>query len=95
MRGNGSEHHFTEISKSDYSMIMRTLFIIPLVLMALVSSLSWGADFGKGVTAYHSDDFEIALREWTPFAEQGDAIAQYNLGQMYRRGEGVVQDYKI
>ncbi len=26
-------------------------------------------------------------------AEQGDASAQYNLGQMYARGQGVPQDY--
>jgi antitoxin component YwqK of YwqJK toxin-antitoxin module len=35
-------YHFTEISKSDYSLSMRTLFIIPLVLMSLVSLPSWG-----------------------------------------------------
>ena len=34
--------HFTEISKSDYSLSMRTLFIIPLVLMSLMSFPSWG-----------------------------------------------------
>ena len=34
--------HFTEIPQSDYSLIMRTLFIIPLVLMSLVSFPSWG-----------------------------------------------------
>ena len=34
--------HFTDISKSDYSLSMRTLFIIPLVLMSLVSFPSWG-----------------------------------------------------
>ena len=34
--------HFTEISKSDYSLSMRTIFIIPLVLMSLVSFPSWG-----------------------------------------------------
>jgi len=27
-------------------------------------------------------------------AEQGDVGAQYNLGNMYRKGEGVLQDYK-
>ena len=27
-------------------------------------------------------------------AEQGDAQAQFNLGEMYRTGEGVAQDYK-
>ena len=34
--------HFTEIPKSDYSLSMRTLFIMPLVLMSLVSFPSWG-----------------------------------------------------
>jgi uncharacterized protein len=27
-------------------------------------------------------------------AEQGDALAQYNLGRMYETGEGVPKDYK-
>ncbi len=34
-----------------------------------------------------------ALREWRPLAEQGDAKAQYNLGFMYRKGQGMPQDY--
>ena len=34
-----------------------------------------------------------ALSEWTPLAEQGRASAQFNLGQLYRRGQGVPQDY--
>ena len=37
-----SAPHFTEISKSDYSLRMRTLFIKPLVLIFLVSLPSWG-----------------------------------------------------
>ena len=32
-------------------------------------------------------------REWRPLAEQGDAVAQNNLGVMYSKGEGVTQDY--
>jgi TPR repeat protein len=94
MRGNGSEHHSTKMSKSDYSLNMRTLFIIALLLVSLVSSPSWGADFDKGFAAYDRGDFEIALRKWTPLAEQGDADAQFNLGFMYRNGFGVLQDYK-
>ena len=27
-------------------------------------------------------------------AEQGSAVAQFNLGTMYDNGEGVIQDYK-
>jgi uncharacterized protein len=34
-----------------------------------------------------------ALREWTPLAEQGDADAQSNLGFLYVKGQGVLQDY--
>jgi len=33
------------------------------------------------------------VKWYTLAAEQGDARAQYNLGQMYRKGEGVSQDY--
>ena len=52
------------------------------------------ADFQKGLTAAQSGDFATALREWKPLAKQGYAYAQYNLGQMYRRGQGVPQDYE-
>jgi TPR repeat protein len=71
------------------------------LLTALVVIVSLGtagsvcaADFAKGLRAAQSGDFATALREWTVLAEQGDAKAQYNLGVMYRRGQGVVQDYK-
>ena len=48
----------------------------------------------KALAAYNKKDYETALREWRPLAEQGYANAQYNLGVMYDRGEGVPQDYK-
>jgi len=60
----------------------------------MLSPISWGADFNKGVDAYERGDYATALREWTPFAEQGDAYAQYNLGVMYDSGKGVLQDHK-
>ncbi len=51
------------------------------------------ADFNAGVAAYKRGDYATALREWRPLAKQGNADAQYNLGQMYRYGYGVPQDY--
>ncbi len=45
-----------------------------------------------GVAAYKWGAYGIALREWRPLAEQGNAKAQYNLGLMYRNGHGVPQD---
>ena len=50
-------------------------------------------DFDRGSAAYQTGDFATAMKEWRPLAEQGDAVAQYNLGTMYDNGDGVVQDY--
>ena len=69
---------------------------ICLTIAVLLGSagLSWSADFKKGLTAYKSGDFATALREWTPLVKQGNATAQNNLGLMYAKGQGVLQDYK-
>ena len=60
--------------------------------MKLLTSLMVGAffmfgavsaqaqDFDRGLAAAQSGDFATALKEWRPLAEQGDALAQYNLG---------------
>ena len=51
------------------------------------------AAFNAGAAAYKRGDYATALREWRPLAEQGHAKAQYSLGNMYRDGLGVPQDY--
>ncbi len=50
------------------------------------------ADIQEGYADAQRGDYATALREWRPLAEQGDADAQYNLGFMYDKGEGVPQD---
>ena len=67
-----------------------------LTLAVLLGSagMSASADFQKGLTAAQSGDFATALREWKPLAEQGNADAQRSLGEMYRQGNGVRQNYK-
>jgi len=73
---------------------MNRLLILPVLLLTLlVGNPAFSADFQKGLTAAESGDFATALREWTPLAEQGNANAQYNLGYMYEKGEGISQDY--
>lgn len=69
-------------------------FIFPLLLSIALSPLSWSADYLKGLTAAQNGDFATALREWTPLAEQGNVLAQYNLGVFYSKGRGVPQDFK-
>lgn len=48
-----------------------------------------------GSDAYQRGDFAAALRQYRPLAEQGDATAQYVLGRMYARGQGVPKDYAL
>jgi TPR repeat protein len=62
------------------------------VLVMLVVWPAW-ADFQDGMDAYNRGDYATTLEEWRPLAEQGDALAQNNLGWMYYNGYGVPQDY--
>ena len=50
-------------------------------------------DFQKGFAAYNAGDYATPLQEWRPLAEQGNADAQGNIGVMYDKGKGVLQDY--
>ncbi len=51
------------------------------------------ADFQAGKAVLHSKDYATELRKWEALAKQGDAKAQYSLGQLYRSGHGVGRDY--
>lgn len=50
-------------------------------------------DFDKGFAAYERGDYQAAVRQWRPLAQNGDAKAQFELGLMYRYGLGVDRDY--
>lgn len=52
------------------------------------------SDYNKGVAAYLAGDFDTALQWYLAAAQQGHANAQYNLGNMYREGEGTRRDAK-
>ena len=65
---------------------------LAVVVALLFSAGSAWADFDDGVAAFHRGDYETAFREWLPYAEQGDAFAQYSLGIMYKEGTGVPQN---
>ena len=45
---------------------------------------------GKCSASYDAGDYETAIREFRPLAEQGNAAAQNNLGQIYERFGGVL-----
>lgn len=47
----------------------------------------------EGLRAYAQRNYVLALRYWGPLAQRGDAAAQYNVGRLYARGEGVGRDF--
>jgi TPR repeat protein len=71
--------------------IHKTLWAAAAVI-ALASFPSW-ADVAEGVAAYSRGDYATALAELETAADQGDAVAQFNLGLIYYYGHGVPQDY--
>ncbi len=61
-------------------------------LVCMLAAPTW-ADFQAGLDAYERGDYDTAMKEWRPLAEQGLAAAQTNLGAMYINGEGVRRNY--
>lgn len=51
------------------------------------------ADTKAGVDAWQRGDYTKAVAEWRGPALQGDADAQFNLGQAYKLGRGVPADF--
>jgi TPR repeat protein len=73
--------------------------VAALMLAASSAGLVAAGPFEAAVAAYekglaaHEKAYATALRLLRPLAEQGNAVAQYNLGVMYAQGQGVSQDY--
>ncbi len=70
---------------------MRRVLLAIVLAFGFVSPV-W-ADFQAGLDASKRGDFTTALREWKPLAEAGNADAQYNLGYLYEKGQGVAKDF--
>ena len=62
-----------------------------MLSIVYLATPAW-ADFRAGMDAYHHSDYATALREWQPLAEQGQAVAQYQIGLLYANGKGVTKD---
>jgi TPR repeat protein len=67
-------------------------FCAALILGATVAAWPAVAGFEEGVRAYLAQDYETALKEWRPLAEQGNAPAQFGMGLSYENGRGVERD---
>jgi len=63
------------------------------LLTLLISTSCAVSPFEESGKAYERGDYATAFRLMKPLAEQGDAQAQFNLGLLYNKGQGVPQDY--
>ena len=66
--------------------------ILVAAFLALVPCAALAGPFEDGWAASQRGDYATALKYWRPLAEQGVVEAQHNLGEMYRKGEGVPQN---
>lgn len=56
---------------------------------------AYSADSAAGLQAYRKKDYATAFREWKAAAEKGQAKAQFNLGMLYLKGQGVGKDPQL
>jgi TPR repeat protein len=76
-------------------MDIKKIIIGSTLLLLLGNGTAVAADLVKGIGAFKSGKYKTALAELRPLAEQGDDMAQYILGAMYRLGKGVPMNEKI
>ncbi|MGH8120227.1 MAG: hypothetical protein ACRESK_06395 [Gammaproteobacteria bacterium] len=73
---------------------MKKTYIV-LLLTLMVTGVA-RADFNDGVVAYIAGDYEAAYNTMISIAktDEGNALAQYYLGMMYLKGQGVEKNYE-
>ena len=71
--------------------VIRTVLLAAIIAMG-VGGVAVAGPFEDATAAYERQDYATAMRLWQPLAEQGDADAQFILGYMYNKGEGVAEN---
>lgn len=71
---------------------LRAAFLAALVALTGFAALPAQASYLSGVLAYKDGRYDKALQAWSPLAKGGDASAQFNMGVMYYKGNGVARD---
>jgi TPR repeat protein len=70
---------------------IKTFLAGGLLALALIGTAIAGP-FEDGLVANRRQDYAEALRLWGQLADQGNARAQFSIGQMYYIGQGVPRD---
>jgi len=73
--------------------VSRLLAGVVLVTLPYGSAHAFAEGDTAGDTAYERGDYTTAFREFHLLAQEGNHMAQYNLGVMYIQGQGVPHDF--
>ncbi|MDO4440771.1 MAG: sel1 repeat family protein, partial [Moraxella sp.] len=73
--------------------LTRTLSAIALACSLAISAPAMADDLDTAVQYFEQQNYPQAFAIFKRLAEQGNADAQFNLGNMYDNGNGVKQDY--
>ena len=71
-------------------------FILTITFLLFLDSPSIAVidDYQDAVDAYNREDYKTSYQLMLPLAKKGFAQAQYNLGVMYEKGNGVKQNHR-
>jgi len=67
--------------------------VATILAFAILSPTVAQAGLAEAKAAYDAKDYKTAFKEYLPLAEAGNAEAQYRIGDMYRYGDGINQNY--
>lgn len=70
--------------------MLRTVFGVLVVVLFAGPAF---ADYKTGLDAFRGGNYEFALKQWIPLAEEGHAKAQNSVGFMHARGLGLPTDH--
>lgn len=68
------------------------LCVLAALFFLLTTGVAAAGDFDKGLKAFRAGDFDEALAEWLPLAQDGDREAQHAVGMMHEYGRGLERD---
>ena len=74
-------------------MLTKILKVVILFTAVFCANAVYAGDLEDGYAAFAKKNYAVAMAYFKKAAAQGDAYAQYNLGFLYEKGQGVVQDY--
>jgi TPR repeat protein len=71
---------------------MRTISLHCLIVLLALAAGKSNADYQQGLDAFSIGEYETALAEWAPLAEQGHAESQFGMGLLCANGWGTAQN---